>query len=87
MSDIRKKLEQEINAVASGVDSDSLPKDMGILIPSLDLQKSIDRIMGMVTQEKLDLLDRLEKSYKGFPPYSDVADILEVIQKEREGLR
>lgn len=48
---LRAKVEQEVNAVAAGVDRSELPESLGILIPSLDLQKSIDRIMSLFTQE------------------------------------
>lgn len=46
--ELRAFVEQEINAAAVGANRLEMPPDFGILIPSLDLQQSVDRIMNKV---------------------------------------
>lgn len=51
-AEIRAEVEQEINAVAVNSDREAMPPNIGILIPSIDLQKPIDRIMALLTKER-----------------------------------
>lgn len=59
MNGLRNLIEQEVNAVAVGADCTAMPESLGILIPSLDLQKTIDRIMKVVQAQQLKLLDEV----------------------------
>lgn len=45
---VRAEVEQEVNAIAARFNRDELPENLGILIPSLDLQRAIDRIMRLI---------------------------------------
>lgn len=45
---LREQVEQEINNAAAGTNRADLPKNMGILIPSLDLQAAVNRTMELI---------------------------------------
>ena len=95
LDELRKAVEQEINAVAVGADRETMPENIGILIPSIDLQRSIDRIMGTFnstlktyTEEILEGLGEMEKIPKEFEPSSLVHySILEARNQLRTEIR
>jgi hypothetical protein len=78
-TELRKVVEQEVNAIAAGFNREDMPENMGILIPSLDLQKAVDRIMSLITTQKKaiqsDLVEALEAKLKdNNPPISLLPD-------------
>lgn len=95
--DLRKEIEQIVNHIATGIDSDSTPKEMGLLIPSLDLQKEIDKLTGLFKSELSKILTELEAEAKEFrtDDWKGTSVILdnevkavplELIRKKREGI-
>lgn len=48
---LRQCIEQEINSIAIGTHKNELPGTLGVLIPSLDLQKTINRIEVHILKE------------------------------------
>jgi len=56
LDEIRRKVEQEINAASAGADTSTMPKNLAIGIPSSDLQDSINRIMQFFAEYNSALL-------------------------------
>lgn len=69
---LRKEIEQEVNAVAVNADRTELPPNMGILIPSLDLQKTIDRLMDLFATHSQQTA--LEAQAQELQKYLETAD-------------
>src|ERR1019366_4641785 len=48
---LQEDIEQIVNRIAVGANRSNLPANMVVLIPSLDLQKTIDQLLTIISKE------------------------------------
>lgn len=91
---LRQQVEQIVNGIAVGQNVDDFPEGMGILIPSLDLQKAINQILALVEAAVPEKKPEQEYFYEGggqvfkkFTPYDKGFNEAVSIMHERLGIK